>query len=74
MVARMLLWCSGRLLECCFCMLLQGCCWGVFGGCQDVAMVFRVVARVLLLYVVMRMLLGNIWWLLGCCYGVQGGC
>ncbi len=29
-------------------------------------MVFRAVARVLLLYVVMRMLLGNIWWLLGC--------
>ncbi len=37
-------------------------------------MVFRAVARVLLLYVVTRMLLGNIWWLLGCCYGVQGGC
>ncbi len=70
----MLLWCSGRLLECCFCMLLQGCCWGVFGGCQDVAMVFRVVARVLLLYVVTWMLLGSIWWLLGCCYVVLGGC
>ncbi len=55
-------------------MLLQGCCWGVFGGCQDVAMVFRVVARVLLLYVVTWMLLGSIWWLPGCCYGVLGGC
>ncbi len=32
-VARMLLWCSGRLLECCYCMLLRGCCYGIFGGC-----------------------------------------
>ncbi len=37
-------------------------------------MVFRVVARVLLLYAVTRMLLRNIWRLLGYCYGVQGGC
>ncbi len=36
-------------------------------------MVFRVVARVLLLHAVTRMLLRNIWRLLGYCYGVQGG-
>ncbi len=35
-------------------------------------MVFRVVARVLLLHAVTRMLLRNIWRLLGYCYGVQG--
>ncbi len=32
-VARILLWCSGWLLECCYCMLLRGCCYGIFGGC-----------------------------------------